>query len=93
MLLPQVFAGLRRQAALSSHFLDAIQRADQADDLAGTRSIVRDRLMELPPRMRLTVSVRRTPWFPLRREGVMIPGLSWTPRRHRYPIHLSGQAA
>ena len=40
-----------------------------------------------------SVSVRWTPWFPFRREGVMIPGLSWTTRCHRYPIHLSGQAA
>jgi len=39
------------------------------------------------------VSVRRTPWFPHRLEGVMIPGLSSTTRRHRYPVHLSGQAA
>jgi hypothetical protein len=43
--------------------------------------------------VRSRVSVRRTPWFPHRLEGVMIPGLSRTTGRHRYPDHLSGQAA
>ena len=41
----------------------------------------------------LFVCVRRTPWFPRRREGVMIPGLSRTTTRHLLAVYLNGQAA